>query len=65
MLKKARRKDITNINPLRLLKYTEQWRLCESSHGINLGLEHVGKKRKVCDLTGILFTEGITTDKWQ
>eukprot|EP00973_Karenia_brevis_P005457 744457-Karenia_brevis.AAC.1 len=50
MLKKARKKEIANINPVRLLQYTEQWRPCGSTPGINLG---------------ILFSDGITQDKWQ
>eukprot|EP00973_Karenia_brevis_P043957 6088459-Karenia_brevis.AAC.1 len=51
------------VNPMRMLDHFQGGRLCDSSHNMNLGPEHVGQKRSKYNLDGILADESFTKEK--
>eukprot|EP00973_Karenia_brevis_P021461 2950100-Karenia_brevis.AAC.1 len=59
------RKEVKSVNPMRMLEHFQGGRLCDSSRNMNLGPKHVGRRRGMHNLDGILTDESLTKEKWR
>eukprot|EP00973_Karenia_brevis_P074932 10412889-Karenia_brevis.AAC.1 len=64
MLKSIPRKEVKWVKPTRRLEHFQGGHLCDSSHNMNPALGHVGQKRSMYSLDGILTDESLTKEKW-